>query len=150
AAERTQKQAPGAAERAQKQAPGTVGERERAQKQAPAGAAERAQKQAPGATERAQKQAPAGAPSARQQAQPPEPRTGQPAAPGVRTSGSVSISQDQHTRISEVISRQSVQPLRSANFALAVGTIVPRSVRFHRLPAEIVEIVPEYRGYDYV
>src|SRR5260370_20259553 len=35
------------------------------------------------------------------------------------------------------------------NFSLSVGTAVPRDVRFQPLPAEVVEILPQYRGYNF-
>jgi hypothetical protein len=35
------------------------------------------------------------------------------------------------------------------NFSLSVGTVVPRSVRFAILPPILVEIYPEWRGYEY-
>ena len=34
-------------------------------------------------------------------------------------------------------------------FRLGVGVRVPRTIRFYRLPPDIVEFVPEYRGYLY-
>ena len=33
---------------------------------------------------------------------------------------------------------------------LSVGTAVPRDVRLSTLPADVVEIVPQYRGYSFV
>jgi hypothetical protein len=38
----------------------------------------------------------------------------------------------------------------NANFAISVGTVVPRSVHVYEVPADVVEIVPAYRGYKYV
>jgi uncharacterized protein DUF1236 len=35
------------------------------------------------------------------------------------------------------------------NFSLSVGTVVPRDVRFQLLPADVVEILPQYRGYSF-
>jgi hypothetical protein len=43
-----------------------------------------------------------------------------------------------------------VTPLRNVNFSVRVGTVVPASVRLVPLPSEIVEIVPQYRGYGFV
>ena len=63
---------------------------------------------------------------------------------------SVNINDQQRTRISTSISHLNVQPLNNANFSLSVGTVVPRDVRVQPLPAEVVEIVPQYRGYDFV
>jgi hypothetical protein len=32
---------------------------------------------------------------------------------------------------------------------LSVGTVVPRDVRFQPLPPDVVEVVPQYRGYNF-
>ena len=63
---------------------------------------------------------------------------------------SVNINDQQRTRISSSISHLNVQPLTSVNFSVSVGTVVPRDVRVQPLPAEVVEIVPKYRGYNFV
>ncbi|RXH23050.1 MULTISPECIES: DUF1236 domain-containing protein [Bradyrhizobium] len=63
---------------------------------------------------------------------------------------SVNINDQQRTRISASISHLNVQPLANVNFSLSVGTVVPRDVRLQPLPAEVVEIVPQYRGYNFV
>jgi hypothetical protein len=54
------------------------------------------------------------------------------------------------TEFRSSITRLGVSPLRDVAFGLAVGTAIPRSVSLHRLPPTIVEIVPEYEGYDFV
>lgn len=63
---------------------------------------------------------------------------------------SVNLNDQQRTRISQSVSRLNVHPLNSANFSLSVGTAVPRDVRLQPLPAEVVEVVPQYRGYNFV
>jgi hypothetical protein len=63
---------------------------------------------------------------------------------------SVNINDQQRTRISASISHLNVQPLTNVNFSLSVGAVVPRDVRLQPLPAEVVEIVPQYRGYNFV
>jgi hypothetical protein len=42
-----------------------------------------------------------------------------------------------------------VAPINNVNFSLSVGTVVPRDVRFQPLPADIVEVMPQYRGYNF-
>jgi len=42
-----------------------------------------------------------------------------------------------------------VAPINNVNFSLSVGTVVPRDVRFQPLPADVVEILPQYRGYSF-
>ncbi|WP_246693918.1 DUF1236 domain-containing protein, partial [Methylobacterium sp. WL18] len=56
----------------------------------------------------------------------------------------------QRTEFRGSITRLGVSPLRDVAFGLAIGTAIPRSVRLHRLPPAIIEIVPEYEGYDFV
>jgi hypothetical protein len=63
---------------------------------------------------------------------------------------SVNINDQQRTRISSSISHLNVQPLTNVNFSLSVGTVVPRDVRLQPLPTDVVEIVPQYRGYNFV
>ncbi len=63
---------------------------------------------------------------------------------------SVNINDQQRTRISQSISHLNAQPLNSVNFSLSVGTAVPRDVRLQPLPADVAEVVPQYRGYDFV
>ncbi len=60
------------------------------------------------------------------------------------------ISTEQRTKITTVIRNEHVQPLTSANFNISVGTRIPRDVSYHPLPAEVVTIYPEWRGYNYV
>ena len=48
-----------------------------------------------------------------------------------------------------MIRQQHVEPVQNVNFSISVGTRVPRDVRFHTLPSEIVTIYPEWRGYEY-
>jgi hypothetical protein len=59
------------------------------------------------------------------------------------------LSTEQRTKITTVIKQQSVQPVTNVNFTISVGTKVPRTVSFHPLPAEIVTIYPDWRGYEF-
>jgi hypothetical protein len=64
--------------------------------------------------------------------------------------GSVQLSEDQRSQIKTIIGRGHGPRLgRNANFDVRVGTRVPRSVHYATLPADIVRIVPQYRGFDY-
>jgi hypothetical protein len=60
------------------------------------------------------------------------------------------LTTEQRTKISTVIRSQRVQPLTNVNFSISVGTRVPRDVRFHPLPREVVTIYPEWRGYEFI
>jgi hypothetical protein len=59
------------------------------------------------------------------------------------------LSTEQRTKITTVFKSQHVQPVTNVNFSISVGTHVPRNVGFHPLPAEIVTIYPEWRGFEF-
>jgi hypothetical protein len=59
------------------------------------------------------------------------------------------LSSEQRTRITTVIRDQHVQPITNANFSISIGTRVPREVSFRPLPAEVVTVYPEWRGYEF-
>jgi Protein of unknown function (DUF1236) len=64
---------------------------------------------------------------------------------------SVQLSEDQRVKIKDVIVRdRNVARVNSASFSVSVGAKVPRDVHVMVLPPEVVRIVPEYRGYEYV
>jgi hypothetical protein len=63
---------------------------------------------------------------------------------------SVQLSSEQRTKIHATLSNKRAERVTNVNFEIRVGARVPRTVRFYPLPVEIVEIVPEYQGYDYV
>jgi hypothetical protein len=65
--------------------------------------------------------------------------------------GSVQLSEDQRSHIKTVIGNGRGPRLSRSNmdFSISVGTRVPRSVHFVTLPDEIVQIVPQYRGFEY-
>ena len=61
------------------------------------------------------------------------------------------LSTEQRTKITTVIKSQRVEPVTNVNFSISVGTRVPREgVSFRPLPAEVVTIYPEWRGYEFI
>jgi len=97
-----------------------------------------------------QTQSPAGTGSTNTAQQPVNQQNTGDRSPSTSVNASVNINDQQRTRIGTSISRMNVQPLTSVNFSLSVGTAVPRDVRLQPLPADVVEIVPQYRGYNFV
>jgi hypothetical protein len=80
------------------------------------------------------------------------PSTSQAQAPqsqAAQSGASVAINDQQRTRIAAVVARERIAPVTNVNFSVSIGTLVPRSVRVQTLPARIVSIVPQYRGYSY-
>jgi len=59
------------------------------------------------------------------------------------------LSSEQRTKITTIIRDQHVAPVNNVNFSISVGTRVPREIGFHPLPADIVTIYPEWRGYEF-
>jgi hypothetical protein len=59
------------------------------------------------------------------------------------------LSTEQRTKITTVIRDQHIAPVNNVNFSISVGTRVPREVSCHPLPASVVTIYPEWRGYEF-
>ena len=61
------------------------------------------------------------------------------------------LSTEQRTKITTVFRSEHVAPVNNVNFSISVGTRVPREgVSFRPLPAEVVTIYPEWRGYEFI
>lgn len=68
---------------------------------------------------------------------------------GVAGSGG-KLSTEQRTKIVSVIRGEHVQPVNNVDFAISVGTRVPRErVHLRILPTEVVDVYPEWRGYEF-
>src|ERR1700682_5466495 len=62
---------------------------------------------------------------------------------------STALSLDQQSRISEIITNQTPQPLTGVNFSIAPGVVVPPDVTLRRLPAEAEKLAPQLQGFSY-
>jgi hypothetical protein len=73
-------------------------------------------------------------------------------APNKASGGaSVQLSQEQRGKIQTIIGHnRDVARVDNVNFNITVGTTVPRTVHVAVLPVEVVTVVPEYRGFDYI
>lgn len=72
------------------------------------------------------------------------PRGGRADTTGAAPSGG-NVTREQRTQIKQRLGSVSEARVTNVNFTVSVGAVVPTSVRFHRLPPEIVELVPAYR-----
>src|SRR5215475_15277009 len=64
--------------------------------------------------------------------------------------GGAKLSTEQRTKIVSVIRSEHVEPVTNIDFAISVGTRVPRDrVHLRALPSEVVTIYPEWRGYEF-
>jgi hypothetical protein len=57
---------------------------------------------------------------------------------------------EKRTQIVSAIKSEKIEETTNVNFNISVGATIPGTVRFHPLPPRIVEIYPEWRGYDVV
>ena len=57
---------------------------------------------------------------------------------------------EKRTQIVSAIKSEKIEETTNVNFNISVGAMVPGTVRFHPLPPRIVEIYPEWRGYDVI
>jgi hypothetical protein len=69
--------------------------------------------------------------------------TGQGAAAAAK------LSPEQRTKITTVLKKQKVESVH-LNITVNVGTRITENVRFYPLPTEVVEVYPEWRGYEYI
>lgn len=73
--------------------------------------------------------------------------TGQGAA---GSSGSANLTTEQRSKIVTTIRQTNVKRESNVNFNISVGTVVPRTVTLHPLPAAVIEVYPQWRGYRFV
>jgi type IV secretory pathway VirB10-like protein len=71
--------------------------------------------------------------------------TGQGAA-----GGSANLTSEQRSKISTNIRQTNVKRETNVNFNISVGTVIPRTVTLHALPAPVIEVYPQWRGYRFV
>jgi hypothetical protein len=66
-------------------------------------------------------------------------------------SANVQLSQDQRSRIATIVGKNRTARYNgNVDFTVRVGEAIPRRVHVEVVPEDIVEIVPQYRGFDYV
>jgi hypothetical protein len=65
------------------------------------------------------------------------------------TTANVNVSTDQQKQIRDVIIEERAKPVDVGTRDVSVGFEVPRTVRLRPLPSRVVEIVPQYRDYEY-
>ena len=66
-----------------------------------------------------------------------------------KTRISASLDTHKRTQLTTAFARVNIRPIERVNFSVSGGVVVPRNIEFRPIPASIVEIVPQYRGYDF-
>jgi hypothetical protein len=70
--------------------------------------------------------------------------TGQGAA-----SGSAKLSTEQRTKITTIFKQHKVEQTK-LNVSVSVGARIPASVHLYPVPVQVVEVYPEWRGFNYI
>jgi hypothetical protein len=69
---------------------------------------------------------------------------------GAAGRGGGSITAEQRTRITTTIRQSNVRPVTNVNFNIRVGSAIPRTVTLNPLPAAVIEVYPDWRGYRFI
>jgi outer membrane biosynthesis protein TonB len=69
---------------------------------------------------------------------------------GSKSFAAAPMSSEQNVKFRETLKGEKTEHLTNVKFSISIGEEVPSSVRFHRLPARIVEYAPQYRDFDYI
>jgi hypothetical protein len=84
------------------------------------------------------------------------PKASEAATPQNRTTtgqgvaaGAAKLSTEQRTKVDAAFRARKV-PSIHLNVSVSVGTRVPESVHFYPMPVEVVDVYPEWRGYDFI
>lgn len=68
---------------------------------------------------------------------------------GQGAAGSTKLSTEQRTKISTIIKQHKVESTK-LSVSVSVGTRIPASVHVYPLPVQVVEVYPEWRGFEYI
>jgi hypothetical protein len=66
------------------------------------------------------------------------------------TSATAAPPAEKQSQISSAMKQEKVEEVTNVNFNISIGTAVPSNVHYYPLPPRIVEIYPEWRGYDFI
>jgi Protein of unknown function (DUF1236) len=69
---------------------------------------------------------------------------------GSTANASAAMTTEQNVKFRETLRGEKTERLTGVQFSISIGEEVPSTVRFHRLPARIVEYAPQYRDFDYI
>ncbi len=64
--------------------------------------------------------------------------------------GRVQLSERQQNRVRSLLEQRGARSFTRNDFNVQIGAVAPPSVQFYPLPPDVVSMVPQFRGYDYV
>src|ERR1700726_4265311 len=79
-----------------------------------------------------------------------KPSTSDKTTDNAATSATAAPPAEKRAQITSAIKQEKVEEVTNVNFNVSVGTTVPAGIRYHSLPSRIVEIYPEWRGYEFI
>jgi hypothetical protein len=59
------------------------------------------------------------------------------------------VTDEQRTRIRQTINVANVRKVTNVNFAIAIGTRVPRDIRLNAIPVAVIGFAPQFRDHRY-
>ncbi|MGE0767239.1 MAG: DUF1236 domain-containing protein [Hyphomicrobiaceae bacterium] len=66
-----------------------------------------------------------------------------------RKSARIDLKPEQHTKVITTFKHRHVAPATNVKVNISVGTVIPRHVKLHVIPREVLVIAPVYRDYRY-
>ncbi len=121
---------------------GQAGRTQAERRQTERGQAERQGENAPGVAEQQQRQGAEATPRGGREAYGYAGREGQ--------GGRVQLSERQQNRMRQLLEQRGARSFTRNDFNVQIGAVVPPSVQFYPLPPDVISMVPQFRGYDYV
>ena len=70
--------------------------------------------------------------------------------PSANRSAALAPPAEKRTQITAAFKQEKIAPATNVNFNISVGTVVPASVHFYPVPRRIVEIYPEWSGFEVI
>jgi hypothetical protein len=66
------------------------------------------------------------------------------------TSATAAPPAEKRTQITSAFKQEKIEETTNVNINISVGAVIPGTVRFYPIPSRIVEIYPEWRGYEVI
>ena len=68
---------------------------------------------------------------------------------GTDASGRVAINKDQERQLGTALRKANVRPVEGVDVPTKIGAVVPDAVRLGAVSADVVAVLPQFRGYSY-
>jgi hypothetical protein len=68
---------------------------------------------------------------------------------GTDAQGRVAVNEEQERQIAAAMRKERVQPVESSGISVSVGAVAPAGVRLGTVSADLVAVLPQFRGYSF-